>query len=466
MADQDTTVINESGHNIPSTGNHYTKIFSHCPENSALSESENHLGYGLDFEQINSNDFQNSAIAADSNTNNYYNKGIQNRYEEALYLNENNLSKEFEKNLIIFHIMYSCILLHKLASTLTEFMTSQETLQLFIGNLSAVAILSLSQIFVYLYIKYYRTTTRHILFNYGLQVFFTIIFLVITESIAITSQSTSSSNHLNRSPVYILILIIISRDLFFNNKILCMVQGLTGILIQIIIYMISIYDSILQFTINISLIVLVIVYLMVFTCKLDKKQKLYFNKIDCQRQTIEKFEKNRSSEVSPRSDTTREKMMSNCKIIQFVLQQMKSLSLSGKMENELNDTMKLLNEIKEFLLNLPIIAFNEVSIMLKPADESLISKASSLMSAYDDLKDGKRGIRKNPDEFKRFFDNSFDFFMRDWNFDPKVEQTRNLFEVAVRGACCKFEIWHSVQNWTGFDNFMRFINALENVIYI
>ena len=456
-------MINEGGLITTSQGNNYTKIYSNCPENSILSESGNHLGLGLDFDQINPNSFQDSAIAANSNTNNYYNKGIQNRYEEALYLNDNILSEEFKKNLIIFHVMYSCVLLHKFASTLSEFMTSQATLQLFIGNLSTVAILSLSQSFVFLYIKYSRPSTRRILFSYGLQIFTTIIFVGITESISIVTHSASSKYQLNRGPTYILVLVIISRDLFFNNKILCLVQGLAGILIQLIIYTITLYDSILQFTMNISLIVLIILYLMVFTCKLDKKQKLYFNKIDCQRQTIEKFEKNRSTEVSPSYLTTREKMMSNCKLIQFVLQQMKSLSLSGKMENELNYTMKLLNEFKEFLLDLPIIASNEVSIMLRPADGSLISKVTSLELPNDALKDNKRGKRKTPDEFKKFHDNFYESFMRVWNFDPRVGQAQDLFRVATKEACYKLKGYNLVEDWRGFDKFMLFASALESV---
>lgn len=423
-------------------------------------KSELHLQYSLKLKNYSYDSREPRSMAVESSFQRFYNPTFQMRYEEGLYTDDGDLNKDFKENLKFFHTVYSLLTILKFACNMAGFIFYSTTVKYFSINLVIILLLFCTQGVIFYYILKVCSAKEKVYYFYGSLIFFTIIYFGVTNSKAF--EFLTGIRELGKIEpdcnLYILVLVVISKDLFYNNPLMTFVQSLAGILISLLMYIIE-QDSD-NYNSLISLILLCIgsIYLVVYSYRIDFKQKHFFTEFDTQRQMAEKIQNTKTEGLSE-SFTKRELVLAKCNKVKSIFEQISPLMVCKILGKELVEVSKEIDQIKEFLIELPIIATNEVSIMLRSAESCFTRQVTLDFDNEISAKNLRKAFTMSswPSRFQENFINN-------WDFDVLVLKEPNLFclssQIALDSVIEKDKI-----SWLNREHYFEFMRRLEKVKY-
>lgn len=422
-------------------------------------KGDTHLQYAAKYQKSFTDSHGPSSMAVNSNTQSFYNSDYQIKFQECLYTETGELNEDFKQNLKIFHSVFSVLFILKFFCILIGFVMYSTAVNYFCINLTVIFLISVIQGGVFFYVWKYCTAKERVNNFYMILVMLSIFYFgIMNPRIMSPLLGLEGLEKIEPdSSLFILALNVITRDLFYNNPIMTLVQCLAGVLISLIMYFIEVNSNNFDTLSNLILLSICSVYLIIYCFRIDSKQKHFFTEYDPQKNIAQKIES--VCKVNHKENLTqREILLNKCNMLGSIFQYIQPLMVNKSMSKKIDEASKELFEIKNFIINLPLISTNQVSIMLQEID----SKISDL-PIFDESLENQIKVRSfsyEPNKKGYFYQN----FRWNWDFNVFKANEQDLFCVSSQYAI-DLTIENNELKWLNHNKFFRFLGELEGVMY-
>ncbi|OMJ81357.1 hypothetical protein SteCoe_18213 [Stentor coeruleus] len=360
----------------------------------------------------------------DINSQNHTKKEIRKKYDEAMFFSSENFKKDFQVNMIFFHIVFSLILIHKMFVIIGNFINNSISEILFAISFSALVFIILIKSFILLSFKYLPRSKKHVKLYYLLLTTFSIVFFSFTDPRCLGKRLGETVNYTEHtSLLYILSTIVLFKDLIYNNSSFTTIVGVLGILCPNLMFLLSIRNDYFEFFSEMTIFTIIVLYIVVFTSRQGNHQSALYMKIYEQEKEVD--EANSLSRKSEKKfETDREKLISSCKQVFYLLKHIVAIFITEKLYKEVMIAIDNIEKIQAFLVKMPVFIDDYSS--LDQYNENTFNSLNSLNS------------RKNSVAQPIGEDDTLIGFSVDWKFDILNVPEVGLFNKLINKVCMKF----------------------------
>lgn len=421
------------------------------PDNTCINEnSELDMSYLAILYSNKLTEQEKKTHLLDSNSQNHMKKEIRKKYDEAMFFSSDDFKKDFQVNMTFFHTVFALILVHKMFVIIGSFVNNSISELFFALSFSGLVFIILTKMLILLSFKYLPRSKKHIKLYYLLFTVFSIVFFTFSDPQCLGKRLGGEiiDNAEHTSLLYILSIIVLFKDLLYNNSLCITIVGIIGILCPNAMFLLSMRDDYFTFFSEMTIFAIIILYIIIFTSRQSNHQNALYMKIyDQEKEVDEASSLSRKSEI--KFETDREKLISSCKQVFYLLKHIVAIFITEKLYKEVKVAIRNVETIQGFLVKMPI--FIEDCASLEQYNENTLNSLNSMNSRQNSI--------AQPNET----DDILAGFSIDWKFDILNVSEAGLFNKLVNKVCMKFPgIVELLDNQTS--EFNAFFTELQKVM--
>lgn len=420
--------------------------------------TENPIAYNTNIFSEKSAENENLYNITSSNLQEFKNSGDRDNFEAELFFRSAGLSGEFHANLIVFYFGFSVILAIRALEILAIYQYYDVPTNFIWINIAGLGMLLLIAILALLGVNYIESIRKYLRIVYITLMGLAIAYFSLSDSLNLGKMlyisDLQTKGHSNL--LYSMFMLLLINDLLFYSFLGTSIVGILGIIFPILMFFISERTDYISFLSEMVLVVVITVYLLLYSSRRDSKQKNLFKTRFEQQKIINSLGKSQLKK-SENYSTRTERVFDLATYIGNLLAQVYSVLMSEKLRNEVAKSLEYLQQLKLEVLDWPIHPTTDYS--------RTFFFTSERANLEINLDEHCSPLPYSPSPNSSFFHikDNMQNFQKDWNFDVFQLKSDRLFLKCARYLCN--DHFMITDNLTlPVPEFSNFFTALEYVM--